>query len=109
VRRVVELAQGEVETPGGPASMIFILWIVIDLLLAVLLGLKTRAGRYWTQAILAIHVFYLGHELAVKTPYVWMAMGVVPRGRIFATVFLDGFFVAYLNSWQAKSYLQDGP
>lgn len=109
VRRVIDLCLGSVETPGGPTVLIFILWIAINLLLALLLGLRTRAGRLWTQAILAIHVFYLGHELSVRAPYLWMAMGVLGRGRILATVFLDGAFVAYLSSPQARFYLQDGP
>jgi len=109
VHRVGDLVGGGVETPGSPTVIIFILWIAIDLLLALLLGLRTRAGRYWTQAILAIHVFYLGHELSVRAPYLWMSMGVLARARILATVFLDGAFVAYLTSERARTYLQDGP
>ncbi len=109
VRRVHDLASGGVEAPGSPITLIFILWIAINLLLALLLGLRTRAGRYWTQAILAIHVFYLGHELSVRAPYLWLSMGVLSRARILATVFIDGAFVAYLSGSQAKFYLQDGP
>jgi hypothetical protein len=108
-RRVIELLSGGADTPGSPITLIFILWIAINLLLALLLGLRTRAGRYWTQAILVIHVFYLGHELSVRAPYLWLSMGVVSRARIFATVFLDGLFVAYLSTAQARFYLQDGP
>jgi hypothetical protein len=108
-RRGVELGQATAEANGGPNTMIFILWIAINLLLALLLGLRTRAGRLWTQAILVIHVFYLGHELVVRAPYLWVAMGLVPRARIVATIFMDGLFVAYLNGERAKAYLQDGP
>jgi hypothetical protein len=97
------------EAPGAPITLIFILWIGINLLLALLLLLKTRAGRYWTQAILVIHVFYLGHELGVRAPYLWLTMGLATRARILATVFLNGVFVAYLNGQRAKRYLQDGP
>src|SRR5947209_4609634 len=68
-RRVIDLLTGGSDAPGSPIMLIFILWIAINLLLALLLGLRTRAGRYWTQAILAIHVFYLGHELSVRAPY----------------------------------------
>ncbi|MEZ0230760.1 MAG: hypothetical protein ACAI25_19220 [Planctomycetota bacterium] len=109
VRRVMDLLTGGTDGPGSPIVLIFILWIAINLLLALLLGLRTRAGRYWTQAILAIHVFYIGHELSVRAPHLWLSMGVVARARILATVFLDGIFVAYLSGQQAKFYLQDGP
>jgi hypothetical protein len=109
IRRVVELLQRDVENPGGPTIWIFILWIAINLLLALLLGLRTRAGRLWTQVILVIHVFYLGHELSYRAPYLWLSMGVISRGRIVATIFLDGVFTAYLSSPQARFYLQDGP
>jgi hypothetical protein len=109
VRRSIELVAGSPENTGGPTVVIFILWIAINLLLALLLGLRTRAGRFWTQAILLIHVFYLGHELSVRAPYLWMALGVLGRGRILATVFLDGIFIAYLSGREARHYLQDGP
>lgn len=109
VHRVHDLATGGVEVPGSPITLIFILWIAINLLLALLLGLRTRAGRYWTQAILAIHVFYLGHQLAVVAPHLWLSMGVLARAKILATVFMDGAFVAYLSGASAKFYLQDGP
>jgi hypothetical protein len=109
VQRLADLFPGGPETPGSPTIVIFILWIAINLLLALLLGLRTRAGRYWTQAILAIHVFYIGHELSVRAPYLWMSMGVLARARILGTVFVDGAFVAYLTSERARTYLQDGP
>jgi hypothetical protein len=109
VRRVHDLATGGTNAPGSPITFIFILWIAINLLLALLLGLRTRAGRYWTQAILVIHVFYLGHELTTRDPVLWLSMGFATRARILATVFLDGVFVAYLSSEKAKLYLQDGP
>jgi len=109
LRRGVDLATGGNDAPGAPVPLIFILWIAINLLLALLLALRTRAGRYWTQAILVIHVFYLGHELAVRAPDLWLSMTVKTRARIFATVFLDGLFVAYLNGRAAKRWLQDGP
>jgi hypothetical protein len=109
VRRGVELAITGAPAGDAPSPMIFILWILIDLLLALLMALRTRAGRYWTQAILAIHVFYLGHELSVRDPYLWLSMGVVTRCQTVATILLDGLAVAYLSSSEAKTYLQDGP
>lgn len=109
VRRIIDLITGGNDAPGSPLMLIFILWVCINLLLALLLALRTRAGRYWTQAILAIHVFYLGHELSVRAPYLWLSMGVLGRARILATVFLDGAFVAYLTSARARAWLQDGP
>ncbi|HZU99513.1 MAG TPA: hypothetical protein VFF73_22580 [Planctomycetota bacterium] len=109
LRRVIELVRGDLDIPERPTIIIFILWIGINLLLALLLGLRTRAGRYWTQAILTIHVFYLGHELCLHSPDLWLALGLMGRVRIVATVFLDGAFVAYLFSRDARAYLQEGP
>ncbi len=107
--RGYELVVNGPDATGGPNSVIFILWIAINLLLAFLLLLRTRAGRFWTQAILLIHIFYLGHELSVRAPYLWLVMGVKDRARILATIALDALFVAYLSGRQARHYLHDGP
>ena len=106
VRRGFELGFGPPD-PQAPSPVIFILWVAIDLLLALLVTLRTRAGRYWTQAILAIHVFYLGHELVVRSPQLWLSLGALARGQVVATLFLDGIFLAYLSGEEARGYLQE--
>lgn len=108
-RRGFELAWYRPEIPAGYSIAVFILWAVIDLLLGLLVGLRTRAGRYWTQAILAVHVLYMGYTLAVDRPYLWLALGPLVRGRIVATILANGIFVGYLTSRQAKAYLDEGP
>lgn len=108
-RRGVELVWVRPEIPASYSIAVFILWAVIDLLLGLLLVLRTRAGRYWTQAILAVHVLYLGYTLAVEKPHLWLALAPLVRGRVVATVLLDGLFVGYLTSRQAKAFLDEGP
>ena len=109
VQRAVELVHGGIDFSGGPHSAVFVLWALIDLLLGLLVILRTRAGRYWTQAILAVHVFYLAYTLALDKPHLWLVMSAFARVKVAATFFADGIFVGYLSSQQARAYLDEGP
>jgi hypothetical protein len=110
VRRIVDIVvHGTADALGPPPVAVFVLWALIDLLLGLLLLLRTRAGRYWTQAILTIHVAYLGWFLAIDRPYLWLVLTPGARARVVATLFVDGLFVAYLTSATARAYLDEGP
>jgi len=104
----IELLRLEPDIAPHPTIAIFILWLVIEILLAILLAWKARAGLYLTQAILIVHVFYLGHELSTR-PHIWIAMSLLRRARIVASIFLDGCFAAYLASATARAHLNDEP
>ncbi len=91
--------------PVGPPLFVLILWIVTDLMLAALLGLKTTAGRFWTQAILLVHIFYLGHTLAVTEPYLWLNMSLLSRCKVLTTIVIDAFIFAYLCGRSARTHL----
>jgi hypothetical protein len=83
---------------------IYILWIVTNLLLIVLILLAARAGRWWTQAILLVHIFYIVHTIAIQEPYLWLVMDFLTRARTLLTVGIDAFFFAWLFSPKAKAW-----
>lgn len=83
---------------------IHILWIVTNLLLIVLIVMGAKPGRWWTQSILLVHIFYIIHTVAVQDPYLWLAMDVATRARTLVTVGIDAFFFAWLFSPKAKGW-----
>jgi hypothetical protein len=62
-------------TPYPAPIPVTMLWIVVDMLLPVLLLLRTTAGRLLTQVIFGIHLIYLAHVFVLKHPYLWLYMG----------------------------------
>lgn len=92
-------------TPYRAPVPVTMLWIVVDVLLPVLLLLRTHAGRWLTQMIFAIHLLYMAHVFVIKHPYLWLYMGSWGRAKLVSTLVIDGCFVAYLFSQRAKTYL----
>jgi hypothetical protein len=91
--------------PYAPNVYVSALWILVDFLLATLLGLRARAGRIWTLGIFAIHLFYLGHVLAVRYPYLWVYLGDAGRTKILVTMVIDVLAIFWLLSPQSKRTL----
>lgn len=97
-----------VEPPSTPYRApvpVTMLWIVVDVLLPVLLLLRTFAGRWLTQVIFAIHMLYMAHVFVIKYPYLWLYMGGLGRAKLVSTLLIDGCAVAYLFSERARTYL----
>jgi hypothetical protein len=103
-RRAAELLLVPLEG-NSPPIFVLILWIITNLLLAALLGLRTKAGRFWTQAMTLVHLFYLAHTLAVENPYLWLFMDLGSRLKVLTTIFIDGLIFAYLCGRSARDHL----
>ena len=88
--------------PNIPATL---LWVVVHMLLAILLLLRTWWGRVWTQAIFIIHILFIGHGIVVRHPEIWVYMSPFARSRLLFTVLLDLTAVFYLFSDQARRTL----
>lgn len=114
LERAVELgawiraAQGSVTYPHTstpPNFPVLGLWIAVDVLLVLLLLMRTKAGRLFTAAIFVLHAFYVAHVLVVSDPTLWLYMSDWGRGRLAITLFLDAVAVSYLLNAQAASAL----
>jgi hypothetical protein len=84
------------------------LWIAVDLLLILLLTMRTRAGRLFTTVIFALHAFYLAHVLVLTDPTLWLYMSDWGRARLAITLALDATAILYLLSPQAAEALDHG-
>jgi hypothetical protein len=91
--------------PYRPNLVNQLIWIVVYPLLAILLYMRGAWGRILTQIIFALHFVYLGRELAISNPELWVYLSDVGRLRMLATFVVDMTIVAYLFSPQARSHL----
>lgn len=81
------------------------LWIAVDVLLVLLLLMRTRAGRLFSAAMLVLHALYVAHVLVVSDPMVWLYMSDWGRARLAISLFVDlGLFV-YLIGREASEAL----
>lgn len=91
-----ELTTSEFD-PNGPIGLTSLgLWIMVDLLLIVLVLLRTWWGRVWTSMIFGIHLGYLVWVLVVSKPQLWLYLDDVGRGRMAATLAIDLLALVYL-------------
>ena len=81
------------------------LWVAVDVLLVMLLLMRTKAGRLFTAAIFVLHAFYVAHVLVVSDPTLWLYMSDWGRARLALSLFLDALAVTYLMSSQASEAL----
>lgn len=84
------------------------LWIAVDLLLILLLTMRTRAGRLFTTVIFLLHAFYLAHVLVHTDPTLWLYMSGWGRARLAITLAIDAAAVMYLLGPQAADALDHG-
>jgi hypothetical protein len=93
--------------PSGPVGVASLgLWILVDLLLVVLILLRTWWGRMWTQTIFTIHLLHIGTTIVISKPELWLYLDAVGRLRLTLTLVVDLFFVVYLTSEAAKRVLR---
>lgn len=113
--RVIELGrwlwayhQTTLSQPLGSHAVnipVFGLWILVDILLAILLVLRTRFGRWFTVVIFGLHAGYLAHVLGWTSPELWMMVGSWGRGRVALTLVIDVALMAYLLGPTARAWL----
>ena len=91
-----ELTTSEFD-PNGPIGLTSLgLWIMVDLLLIVLLLLRTWWGRVWTFMIFGIHLSYLAWVLVVSKPQLWLYLDGTGRARLATTLAIDLLALVYL-------------
>ncbi len=94
-----------VVTDFGPNVYCAALWIGVHLLLGVLLWLRIGWGRWWSLAILVIHLLFLARVIAVRNPELWVYLSDAGRARLVFSLLFDLSAVIYLCSSQAADYL----
>lgn len=81
------------------------LWIAVDVLLVLLLLMRTKAGRLFAAAIFVLHGLYVAHVLTVSDPMVWLYMSDWGRGRLALSLFIDTGLLVYLLGREASEAL----
>ena len=91
---------------GGPLGLLAIgISALLELILILLILLRTWWGRIWTQTVFAIHLFYTASLVLVHKPEIWVYLGEPGRLRLGATLVLDSLALAYLFSAEARRAL----
>ena len=91
---------------GGPLGLLAIgISALLELILILLILLRTWWGRIWTQTVFAIHLFYAGSLILVQKPEIWLYLGDEGRLRLGATLVVDSLALAYLSSHEARRAL----
>lgn len=81
------------------------LWIAVDVLLVLLLLMRTKAGRLFAGAIFVLHGLYVAHVLTISDPMVWLYMSDWGRGRLALSLFIDAGLLVYLLGAEASEAL----
>jgi hypothetical protein len=111
VRSGFEVAKGSELTTsefdvGGPLGLLAIgISILLEIILILLVLLRTWWGRLWTQALFLIHLIYAGHLVLIAKPELWLFLDAPGRFRMGATLVLDALVLAYLWSPEARGSL----
>ncbi|MEZ6184247.1 MAG: hypothetical protein R3F62_04450 [Planctomycetota bacterium] len=87
------------------SAMVSVFWVCADVLLALLLGLRSWAGRLWTQCLFGIHLFYLFHQIAIRSPEGWLYLNAWSRTQIAVSVVIDMAAIVYLSSPRPRRFL----
>jgi hypothetical protein len=95
-------------TATAPNLPVLGLWVAVDVLLVLLLLMRTTAGRLFSAAVFVLHAFYLAHILTVSDPTLWLYMSDWGRVRLALTLFLDAAAVVYLLGHEATRALDHG-
>jgi hypothetical protein len=96
---------GAPRTSTAPNFPVLGLWVAVDVLLVMLLLMRTKAGRLFTAAIFLLHAFYVAHLLVINNPTLWLYMSDWGRGRVALSLLLDAIAVTYLLGQQASEAL----
>lgn len=85
--------------------IVFGLWIATNVLLILLLYLKTFAGRLWTMVVFGIHLLYLGVHIVNEDKLLWLALGEWGQTRILLTMAIDAWILHLISRQEVKDYL----
>ena len=91
---------------GGPLGLLAIgISVMLEVILILLVLLRTWWGRLWTQALFLIHLVYAAHLVLIAKPELWVFLGAPGRLRLGGTLVLDALVLAYLWSPEARRSL----
>ncbi len=91
---------------GGKLGLLAIgISILLEVILILLVLLRTWWGRLWTQALFLIHLVYVAHLVLIAKPELWIFLDTPGRLRLGATLVLDTLALAYLWSPSARRAL----
>lgn len=101
------VTRGAAQPPAAYAVNlpVFGLWAVVDALLVLLLVMRTRAGRWFSVVIFALHAGYLTHVLSGVHPELWIYLGTLGRVRVAATGLIDVAAACYLLGRGPEAHL----
>jgi len=85
--------------------IVFGLWVATNVLLILLLYLKTFAGRLWTLVVFGIHLVYLGFHVVSEDKLLWLSLGEWGQGRILLTMAVDAWIMHLISRQEVKDYL----
>lgn len=114
VERVVELGRwihafrtsiGIPRSSTAPNFPVLGLWVSVDVLLVLLLLMRTKAGRLFSAAIFVLHGVYVAHVLIVSDPMLWLYMSDWGRARLALSLFIDAGALVYLLGREASEAL----
>ncbi|MDF1660678.1 MAG: hypothetical protein P1V97_02845 [Planctomycetota bacterium] len=86
-------------------AIVFGLWIATNVLLILLLYLKTFAGRLWTMVVFGIHLFYLGFHIVSENKLLWLSLGEWGQSRVLLTMAIDAWILHLVSRQEVKDYL----
>ncbi|MBL4850383.1 MAG: hypothetical protein JKY65_33110 [Planctomycetes bacterium] len=91
---------------GGPLGLLAIgISVMLEVILILLVLLRTWWGRLWTQALFLIHLVYAAHLVLIAKPELWVFLDTPGRLRIGGTLVLDALILAYLWSPEVRDTL----
>jgi hypothetical protein len=91
---------------GGKLGLLAIgISIMLEVILILLILLRTWWGRLWTQALFLIHLVYVAHLVLIAKPELWIFLDAPGRLRVGATLIVDTLALAYLWSPSARRAL----
>lgn len=85
--------------------VVFGLWIATNVLLILLLYLKTFAGRLWTMVVFGIHLVYLAYHIISEDKLLWLSLGEWGQTRVFLTMAIDAWMLHLISRQEVKDYL----
>jgi hypothetical protein len=108
IERIWEAIQFLVSSDGDSWRVIvYGLWVATNVLLILLLTLKTFAGRLWTLVVFGIHIFYLGFHIVSQNKLLWLSLDEWSQGRILMTMLIDAWLMHLVSRQEVKELLTD--
>lgn len=86
-------------------AIVFGLWIATNVLLILLLYLKTFAGRLWTMVVFGIHLVYLCFHIVSEDKLLWLSLGEWGQSRVLLTMAIDAWILHLVSRQEVKDHL----